>query len=293
MRSVRRKEGSSPMIVLWMTLLFAGACALAWLVAFPEARQQLSARARHGARIVLEHARRLRPSVSWRSRASMPPPRIGAWRLAGFGGGQRWRPVALLLVIALPPLLVLGLRREVVLDGFDGIRQSTASSRIEELLRGERLVPPPPTPPEVFTTAEVEAVRPMTATADRKWEQLDPEFTQRLLAVYRVMREQHGYDMVLVEGHRSPQRQEELAARGGHVTRARAGQSWHQHGLAADSAFLREGKLVISEQDPWAMRGYQLYGQMAKEAGLVWGGDWRSIKDLMHVELRREGVMRR
>ncbi|HRN61121.1 MAG TPA: M15 family metallopeptidase [Luteimonas sp.] len=281
------------MIVLWMTLLFAAACALAWLVAFPETRQHLSARARHGARAALEHARRFRQSVFRRPQASVASHRIGAWRFAGFGGGQRWLPLALLLVIALPPLLVLGLRREVVLEGFDGIRQTTASSRIEELLRGERLVPPPPPPPEVFMTAEVEAVRPMTATADRKWEQLDPEFTQRLLAVYRVMREQHGYDMVLVEGYRSPRRQEELAARGGHVTRARAGQSWHQHGLAADSAFLREGKLVISEKDPWAMRGYQLYGQVSKEAGLVWGGDWRSIQDLMHVELRREGVMRR
>ena len=81
--------------------------------------------------------------------------------------------------------------------------------------------------------------------------------------------------------------------RGQHVTRARGGRSWHQYGLAADSAFMRDGKLVISERDPWAMRGYQLYGQVAKEAGLVWGGDWKSIKDLMHVELRREGVMRR
>lgn len=133
----------------------------------------------------------------------------------------------------------------------------------------------------------------MTATADRKWDQLDAEFTQRLLAIYQVMREQHGYEMVLVEGYRSPARQDQLAARGQHVTRARGGRSWHQYGLAADSAFMRDGKLVITERDPWAMRGYQLYGQVAREAGLVWGGDWSSIKDLMHVELRREGVMKR
>ncbi|MCW5582097.1 MAG: M15 family metallopeptidase, partial [Luteimonas sp.] len=145
----------------------------------------------------------------------------------------------------------------------------------------------------VFLTAEVEAVRPMTASADRKWDKLDAEFTQRLLAVYRVMQEEHGYEMVLVEGYRSAERQDRLAARGPHVTRAGGGRSWHQYGLAADSAFLRDGKLVISERDPWAMRGYRLYGEAARQAGLVWGGDWRSIQDLMHVELRRQGVMPR
>ena len=64
-------------------------------------------------------------------------------------------------------------------------------------------------------------------------------------------------------------------------------QSYHQYGLAADSAFYRNGKLVISEKDPWAMRGYQLYGKTAQEVGLVWGGSWKSIKDLGHVELRK------
>jgi hypothetical protein len=45
------------------------------------------------------------------------------------------------------------------------------------------------------------------------------------------------------------------------VTNAKAFQSYHQFGLAADCAFLRDGKLVISEKDPWAMRGYQFYGR--------------------------------
>ena len=82
-----------------------------------------------------------------------------------------------------------------------------------------------------------------------------------------------------------------MAKAGGHVTNARAFQSWHQYGLAADCAFLREGKLVISEKDPWAMRGYQLYGEVAESLGLTWGGRW-TMMDFGHIELRMRGVMR-
>ncbi len=132
------------------------------------------------------------------------------------------------------------------------------NTQVSELLRGEQLVPPPP--PEVFATAEVEALRPMLASADRRWERMDTDFVQALLHVFKVMKEVHGYDMALLEGCRSPERQAVLLARGPGVTGAAPGQSYHQHGLAADCAFLRDGRLVISERDPWAMRGYELYG---------------------------------
>lgn len=274
-----------------MALFFALACLLAWLAYFADARERLVART--GARLRAIGCGVSRAGGSIRRGLARNPRPDSPSRIAEILQAHRHLLVAGVLLIALPPLLVLLFRREVILDGFEGVHRPVASARIEELLRGERLVPPPTPPPAVFMSAEVEDVRPMTATADRKWDQLDAEFTQRLLAIYQVMREQHGYEMVLVEGYRSPARQDQLAARGQHVTRATGGRSWHQYGLAADSAFMREGKLVISEKDPWAMRGYQLYGQVAREAGLVWGGDWKSIKDLMHVELRREGVMRR
>ena len=52
--------------------------------------------------------------------------------------------------------------------------------------------------------------------------------------------------------------------------------------------FLRDGKLVISEKDPWAMRGYELYGQVAESVGLTWGGRWKMM-DFGHTELRTAG----
>jgi peptidoglycan L-alanyl-D-glutamate endopeptidase CwlK len=157
--------------------------------------------------------------------------------------------------------------------------------QITALLQGEQLVPPPPLPPLAFATAEVELLRPMLSQADRDWQRLDKDFARRLLAVFNVMRERHGYEMALLEGYRSPERQDRLAAAGSHVSNARAFQSFHQFGLAADCAFIREGKLVISERDPWAMRGYQLYGEVAEAAGMVWGGRW-TMMDFGHTELR-------
>ena len=126
--------------------------------------------------------------------------------------------------------------------------------------------------------------------ADRNWNKMNSEFVQRLLTVYKIMKDEHGYDMVLLEGYRSPARQARLLSKGAHVTKAGAYRSYHQFGLAADSAFIRNGKIVISERDPWAMRGYTLYGQVAKSVGLVWGGDWR-MKDLGHVELRKKNIL--
>ncbi len=189
--------------------------------------------------------------------------------------------VALLLI---PPTVIFVTRQTVVLDGFRGDDLAESSSLVAQLLRGERLTPPPAPPPEVFTTEEIRRVRPEIVTADRKWEQIDPQLQQRVLAIYEVMRRQYGYEMVLIEGYRSPERQAELMA-GGKATRAGAWQSCHQYGLGVDSAPIRDGKLQWDMNDPWTRRGYYLYGELAQQAGLDWGGNWRSIKDYVHVEM--------
>jgi len=188
------------------------------------------------------------------------------------------------LLAGTPPVLVRLLRPRQMVPAFDdGIRP--ADPQIAALLQGEQLVPPPALPPLAFATSEVELLRPMLSQADRDWRRLDRDFARRLLVVFNIMRERHGYEMALLEGYRSPERQERLAAAGSHVSNARAFQSFHQFGLAADCAFIRDGKLVISERDPWAMRGYQLYGEAAEAVGMVWGGRW-AMMDFGHAELR-------
>ena len=190
-------------------------------------------------------------------------------------------------ILAAPPLIAIALRGRQLFQ-FDG-ETRVPDEKIAALLNGEQLVPPPPLPPEVFETKEVEQVRPALRDASRDWNLLDTDFRTRLLLVYKIMREQYGYEMVLLEGYRSPDRQNRLAQLGG-VTNAAAYQSYHQYGLAADNAFLRDGKVVISEKDPYAMRGYQLYGQTAEQVGLVWGGRWK-LMDFGHVEYHKPGFV--
>lgn len=197
---------------------------------------------------------------------------------------QRMRPWmwAALALLTLPPLLVVlsGWRLRLSLPEQT---PGTQDERLAALLAGEQLVPPPPLPPEVFARAQAEGLALEIVSADRRWELLDAGFRQRLLVVYRAMREQ-GYEMVLLEGYRSPERQAMLQRQGPQVTQAGPMQSYHQHGLAADSAFLRDGRLVISESDPWALQGYELFGRESERYGLRWGGRWR-MRDYGHVEL--------
>jgi peptidoglycan L-alanyl-D-glutamate endopeptidase CwlK len=257
-------------VVIWVVvgLAFVLACALIGLWALPSL-------GRAAPRSVTAVARPV-TAAAW-----MPgPARLKA---------LRWGAIALSLVL-LPAGLTFWWAQKGGrhLDGFDDA-SGPQDARLVALLEGEHLVPPPPLPPDVFLTQEVVQERPLLASADRRWERLDPEFVQRVLRVFKWMRDQHGYEMVLLEGFRSPARQALLAAQGPQVTQAGAWQSYHQHGLAVDCAFWRDGKLVITEREPWALRGYQLFGEASEQLGLTWGGRWKMM-DLGHTEWRKPGV---
>lgn len=271
--------------MMWIAIVvvyFVGACALAALLLLPAFRESVVQR-------ITQWGRQAAGAQQSAQRAATRNARQGYAQAAS---SSRWVqrnaiPLSIAVaLLALPPIVVFSLRALHTLEAYDDTTTAQPDSVIATLLQGEQLVPPPPLPPEVFTTAEVELVRPKLSTADRRWDALDADFRQRLLLVYRLMREEHGYEMVLIEGYRSPERQTLLASLGAHVTNAAAWQSYHQHGLAADSAFLRNGKLVISERDPWAAKGYELYGEVAQRVGLTWGGRWQNA-DLGHVELRK------
>jgi peptidoglycan L-alanyl-D-glutamate endopeptidase CwlK len=264
-----------------VVLLVAGVC---WVLLFPETVESL----RQAIAKRLGGFRRRAGQVGDRVGHGATRVRSGVREEVGAVHGALRRHWLILVVAAalllIPPIVIFVTRQTVVLEDFRGDDLAESSSMVAQLLRGERLTPPPPPPPEVFTTAEVRRLRPEIVTADRKWGQIDPDLQQRVLAIYEVMRRQYGYEMVLIEGYRSPQRQAELMA-GGKATRAGAWQSCHQYGLGVDSAPIRDGKLQWDMEDPWTRRGYFLYGELAEQAGLDWGGNWRSIKDYVHVEM--------
>lgn len=204
--------------------------------------------------------------------------------------GAAWAAHRITIIVAIaaiasPPFLVFALRPHVSWHAYDE-NTPAGNAVVGWLLRGEQLVPPPPLPPDVFTTREMTQERPELASANRDWSLIGTRFRRKLLEAFNIMAARHGYTMVLIEGYRSPERQQVLAGLGAHVTRAGAFQSQHQYGLAADCAFFKDGRLVISERDPWAMHGYRLFGEVAESVGLTWGGRW-TLMDFGHVELRR------
>ncbi|MGV7210258.1 M15 family metallopeptidase [Oxalobacteraceae bacterium A2-2] len=275
------------MFLFSMLLLFVLVCAGAALLVFPAGRE-----------------------LAWRVTAGWGGWLEGGWRRLGHGGARQGARLATVMVALLrralsrlrrhlllaacaavlvlaPPLLALLLGARIE-PGYG--QQAPANAQVEDLLKGEQLAAPAALPPPVFLTAEVARERPLLGAANRNWQQLAPEFAQRLLLVFRIMRERHGYEMAILEGYRSPERQSLLAAAGPSVSNARAFQSYHQFGLAADCAFLKDGKLLISERDPWTLRGYRLYGETAEALGLHWGGRWTML-DYGHTELRAPGVL--
>lgn len=188
-------------------------------------------------------------------------------------------PLASLSLAAISVVLVLNLSNKHESSEFIP-KEYSHSSRIKLTLQEEQLVPPQPLPPEAFRDAINE--QPRLSGADRDWNRLNPAFVQTVLRVMARM-EARGFPMTLLEGYRSPERQDALAGQATLVTKAKGGQSKHQYGLAVDLAPVRNGKVVISERDPWAMQAYVALGEEAGAASLTWGGNW-SFKDYGHIE---------
>ena len=137
--------------------------------------------------------------------------------------------------------------------------------------------------PDELAELKIKLLKPIQGVS-RTWKELDAEYSNRLTSVFVVMKQQYGYDMTMLEGYRSPERQDSLFASNTGVTQAKGFQSYHQYGLASDCAFMKNGKLMTDPRDPWTMKGYKLLGEVAKSVGLVWGGSW-AMKDFGHTEL--------
>lgn len=90
---------------------------------------------------------------------------------------------------------------------------------------------------------------------NRNLDDLAPFFSQRLQDAIEECQCQ-GLPIYFFEGYRSPERQDWLFEQGRTrpgriVTKARAYQSWHQYGIAADLCFKYNGKWAWNKDDPW------------------------------------------
>lgn len=96
-----------------------------------------------------------------------------------------------------------------------------------------------------------------------------------------------GINVQISEGYRSNKRQNELYAqgrtKGGNVvTNAKAGQSWHNYGVAVDFFLTsKDGKKAI-----WTVNNnWRRVAEIAKAKGFEWGGDWTSFQDAPHLQM--------
>jgi peptidoglycan L-alanyl-D-glutamate endopeptidase CwlK len=94
-----------------------------------------------------------------------------------------------------------------------------------------------------------------------------------------------GIDLLVTSTYRDNASQEALYAQGRTkpgkiVTNARAGQSFHNYRCAFDVVPLRHGKPVWDSKDPV----WQIIGQIGKQCGLEWAGDWKRFKEFPHFQ---------
>ena len=128
----------------------------------------------------------------------------------------------------------------------------------------------------------------MTVLDEKKLATLAPEFqpvARLVLAEAAEALEKEGYGLILTDARRTIVRQNELYAQGRTapgkiVTNAKGGQSPHNFGLAFDFAPVKDGK--IDWDAP--RRIWEVVGKIAENYGLQWGGNFKSIVDLPHVE---------
>ena len=91
--------------------------------------------------------------------------------------------------------------------------------------------------------------------------------------------------MIITSGYRTFEKQQQLYDSG--QTTARAGNSFHNYGMAIDINLIRFGKYIgmINTKSAWLETGVP---QIAEEMGLRWGGNFSSFYDPVHFDLGNE-----
>jgi peptidoglycan L-alanyl-D-glutamate endopeptidase CwlK len=117
----------------------------------------------------------------------------------------------------------------------------------------------------------------------RNLDDLAPPAKQRALAFIAAANAK-GIDLLVTSTYRDSESQDALYAQGRStpgniVTRAKAGQSWHNWRCAFDVVPLVNGKAIWDDQAMWKQ-----VGEIGKSCGLEWAGDWKTFKEYPHFQ---------
>ena len=143
----------------------------------------------------------------------------------------------------------------------------------------ERIAPKKATPKA--TPALVEAV---DDRSEKVIATLQPEVWPYARALV-LKASEAGITIKLISGLRTYDEQNDLYAQGrtkpgNIVTNARGGYSNHNFGVAFDIGVFEGGKYVPESPK------YKAVGVLGEELGLEWGGNWKTIQDEPHFQLR-------
>jgi peptidoglycan L-alanyl-D-glutamate endopeptidase CwlK len=171
------------------------------------------------------------------------------------------------------------------------IAAANALLRPDHLFVGQRLqIPPPDSEPPAASSSLAPSTSRLQRAADRTARlvaTLAPslaEVASDLLAecaaagvrleVTQALRTWEDQDRLYAQGRTAP---------GAIVTRAPAGYSYHNFGLAFDVVVLDDAGAYV-----WNTRhsGWVAAAATGKRLGLAWGGDWKSFHDIPHFEQR-------
>ena len=115
---------------------------------------------------------------------------------------------------------------------------------------------------------------------NRSLDGLKPEFREKVdLLIDKI--EEEGLHIFVFETTRTKERQTLLVKNGASKTM----KSKHIEGLAVDFVAKKNGKWTWDTSDKEVLRTYQRFGELAREVGLTWGGDWKKFVDMPHVQM--------
>lgn len=127
----------------------------------------------------------------------------------------------------------------------------------------------------------------MEQTSIERIKKLHPKVRDKFMAAYleAVRVTPVGVHPFITQGMRTFAESDALYAQGrtkpgNIVTNAKAGQSYHNYGLAVDFVNQVNGVAKWTVDDNW-MKVVAVF----KKHGFSWGGDWKSIKDYPHFEM--------
>lgn len=142
--------------------------------------------------------------------------------------------------------------------------------------------------------------RRVLEASERYFDELHPLVLERAQWLLRISSSCLGFETRLTSGYRSDEEQTKLYEQGrttpgNIVTRARAGESYHNYGLAVDFVIIHEGRAdydVEADRNGNGRSDWEEIGELGKALGFEWGGDWESFPDYPHLQMSFDYTIR-